>query len=142
MRSIAHLLGAALIITIGLYLVIHRTGPQAKQSEAEIDGRGRRWMRGFASAIFNPTLILTWTSAVTALHAASVIDMRSANALPFALGVGAGIMAWFALLVQLVRRFREHIQKGALDRVVRGMGWAMIAIGAVVVSRALLLRLT
>jgi hypothetical protein len=57
------------------------------------------------------------------------------DALPFAAGVGVGIMGWFFLLVKLVQRFRDRLRPQSLDRAVRGMGWAMIALGAVVMSR-------
>jgi threonine/homoserine/homoserine lactone efflux protein len=138
LASIARVLGAVLIIVIGVYLVRRRSTERTREKETEKDHQGRRWVRGFASAIFNPTLIVTWTTVVTALHATSLVEMRPANALPFALGVGAGITGWFAILVKIVQRFRDHIENGGLDRIVRAMGWSMIAIGAIVASRALL----
>jgi threonine/homoserine/homoserine lactone efflux protein len=138
LASIARIVGALLIIVIGVYLVARRTTQRTRRKETERDHQGRRWVRGFASAIFNPTLIVTWTSVVTALHATSLVEMRPVNALPFALGVGVGITGWFAILVKIVQRFRDQIQNGGLDRAVRGMGWSMIAIGAFVASRVLL----
>jgi hypothetical protein len=50
-------------------------------------------------------------------------------------GVGAGIMGWFFLLVKLVQRFRDRLRPESLQRLVKGMGWTMIAIGALLVSR-------
>jgi threonine/homoserine/homoserine lactone efflux protein len=137
LASIARVVGALLIIAIGVYLVARRTSRRARQKAIENDHQGRRWVRGFASAIFNPTLIVTWTSVVTALHATALVELHPVHAFPFALGVGVGITGWFALLVKMVHRFRDHIQRGGLDRVVRGMGWSMIAIGTLVASRVL-----
>jgi threonine/homoserine/homoserine lactone efflux protein len=137
MVNASRIVGAALIIVVGVYLVLQRTNARRRQA-SDSDGQGHRWLRGFASAIFNPTLIVTWTTVVTALHAMSLLSMRGIDAIPFALGVGVGIMGWFFLLVKLVQRFRDRMRPENLDRVVKGMGWAMIAIGAVVMSRVAL----
>jgi threonine/homoserine/homoserine lactone efflux protein len=135
MVNAARLVGAALIIVVGVYLVVSRTSAHRQKQAADDDRQAHRWLRGFASAIFNPTLLVTWTTVVAALHAMSLLRMRGIDALPFALGVGAGIMGWFFLLVKLVQRFRDRLHPESLDRLVKGMGWAMIALGAVVMSR-------
>jgi threonine/homoserine/homoserine lactone efflux protein len=135
MINAARIVGAALILAVGVYLVRYRTNPRRLQKAAEDDRQEHRWLRGFASAIFNPTLLVTWTTVVAALHAMSLLRMHGIDALPFALGVGVGIMGWFVLLVKLAQHFRNRLRPESLDRVVRGMGWAMIAIGAVVMSR-------
>jgi len=134
----ARIVGAVLIIVVGVYLVLQRTSARRRRQAPESDRQGHRWLRGFASAIFNPTLLVTWTTVVTALHAMSLLRMRGIDAVPFALGVGVGIMGWFFLLVKLVQRFRDRLRPESLNRVVKGMGWALIAIGAVVMSRVAL----
>jgi threonine/homoserine/homoserine lactone efflux protein len=135
--GVARIVGGVLITMIGIYLVARRTGAKERRQAAKLDRRGHRWVRGFASAIFNPTLIVTWTSVVTALHATSMLRMRPLDAVPFAIGVAAGIMGWFFLLIKLVQRFRDRMRAENLDRVIRAMGWAMIAIGALIMSRAI-----
>jgi ABC-type uncharacterized transport system permease subunit len=42
------------------------------------------------------------------------------------------------LIQVVVRRFRERLQPQSIARIVRGFGWAMIGIGAVIMSRAVL----
>jgi len=135
MANAARVVGAVLIIVVGVYLVRARTNAQRLERAPDDDRQGHRWLRGFASAILNPTLLVTWTTVVTALHAMSLLRMHGIDAIPFAIGVGAGIMGWFFLLVKLVQRFRDRLRPESLDRVVKGMGWAMIALGAVVMSR-------
>jgi len=135
MVNAARIVGAALIVVVGVYLVLYRTSSHRLRLAADADRQGRRWLRGFASAILNPTLLVTWTTVVTALHAMSLLRMRGIDAFPFAAGVGVGIMGWFFLLVKLVQRFRDRLHPESLDRLVKGMGWAMIALGAVVMSR-------
>lgn len=136
LSSIARVAGAVLIIGVGIYFVVCRQATHSKETQQ--DDQRRRWIIGFASAIFNPTLIASWTSVVTAMHAASIVQISQAGALPFAVGVGSGIMGWFAVLLTLVQRFRERMEHGLLHRLVRAMGWSMIVIGAFVASRVLL----
>jgi len=137
--SVSRILGAVLVIALGIYLVFRRTNPEARQAAMLADRQGRRWLRGFASAVLNPTLLITWTTIVTGLHAASALDPNPWEAIPFGVGVALGILAWFAFLVKVVaQRFRDRLKPANIDRLVRGIGWAMIGIGAVIMSRAVL----
>jgi threonine/homoserine/homoserine lactone efflux protein len=136
LASIARVLGDVLFVGICIYLVLAKKGRKVSQDVAE-GAQGRRWIRGFVSAIVNPTLIVTWTSAVAALHATGMVQMRPSGAVPFAVGVGLGIIGWFAFLVKIVERFRGRMRPESLGRVARGMGWAMIAIGMILGSRTL-----
>jgi threonine/homoserine/homoserine lactone efflux protein len=131
--------GAVLVMVLGIYLVVRRVNPKEVHAANLADRQERRWLRGFLSAVLNPTLLATWTTVVTGLHAASLVEPSPRGAFPFALGVGIGIVGWFAFLIQVVvRRFRDRLQPTAIQRLVRGFGWAMIGIGAVIMSRAVL----
>jgi threonine/homoserine/homoserine lactone efflux protein len=134
---ISKIVGAVLVIALGIYLVVRRTTDTDLHAASAADRQGRRWLRGFMSAVFNPTLLATWTTIVTGLHAASLVEPSPRGAFPFALGVGLGILGWFAFLLEVVvRRFRERLEPAKIQRLVRGFGWAMIGIGAVIMSRA------
>src|SRR5260221_2500803 len=80
MVNAARIVGAALIIVVGVYLVLQRTNARRRRQAAGSDAQGHRWPRGFASAILNPTLLVTWTTVVTALHAMSLLSMRGIDA--------------------------------------------------------------
>ena len=85
----------------------------------------------------NPTLLATWTTIVTGLNAASLVEPSPRGAIPFAIGVGVGILGWFAFLVEVVvRRFRRNLDPAKIQQVMRAFGWAMIGVGAVIMSRA------
>lgn len=134
---ISKIAGAILVIALGIYLVVRRTSAAEIQAARIADRQERRWLRGFLSAFANPTLLATWTTIVTGLHAASLVEPSPRGAIPFALGVGLGILGWFAFLVHvIVRRFRARLEPDKIQRLVRGFGWAMIGIGAFIVSRA------
>jgi len=134
---ISKIVGAVLVIVLGIYLVVRRASPTEAHAAKLADRQGRRWLRGFLSAVLNPTLLATWTTVVTGINAASLVDPSPRGAAPFAVGVGLGILGWFTFLVQVVvRRFRERLEPAKIQQLVRGFGWAMIAVGAVIMSRA------
>jgi threonine/homoserine/homoserine lactone efflux protein len=134
---VSKIVGALLVIALGIYLVLRRSSAAEVRAAAIADRQERRWLRGFLSAFANPTLLATWTTIVTGLHAASLVEPSPRGAGPFALGVGVGILGWFTFLIQIVvRRFRERLEPDKVQRLVRGFGWAMIGIGAFIVSRA------
>ncbi|MET0591335.1 MAG: LysE family transporter [Polyangiaceae bacterium] len=138
LMPISKIAGAILVLALGIYLVVRRTSTTDIHAANLADRQERRLLRGFLSAVLNPTLLATWTTVVTGLNATSLVDPSPRGALPFALGVGVGILGWFAfLLVIVVRRFRERLAPENVQKVVRGFGWAMIGIGAIIASRAL-----
>lgn len=134
---ISKIVGAVLVLALGIYLVVRRTSPTDMHAANLADRQERRLLRGFLSAVLNPTLLATWTTVVTGLNAASLVEPSPRGALPFAIGVGVGILGWFAFLLEIVvRRFRERLAPENVQKVVRGFGWAMIGIGAIIASRA------
>jgi hypothetical protein len=69
------------------------------------------------------------TTVVAALHASAFCDARHRRA-PF-VGVGGGHHGLVFLAREaLVQRFRDRLRPESLQRLVKGMGWTMIAIGA------------
>ena len=64
-------------------------------------------LTGLLQGAANPALFVNWTILISFLvsHRLFVPSVRSA--LGFALGVGAGVFAWFALLVELVDRWKD-----------------------------------
>jgi hypothetical protein len=54
---------------------------------------------------------------------------QAADAFPFAGGAGLGIVAWFAVMLALLERVNRHVGPKTLDRLVRGVGVAIIVLG-------------
>jgi threonine/homoserine/homoserine lactone efflux protein len=132
------IVGALVLIGIGAYFGLRR--PRVVRSSAADAGpspAGTTWITGLAVTIFNPTLIVTWTTIITALHATSFFRLDPGDAIPFALGVVAGIVGWFAVLIALVQRFREHLQPKTIALLIRSLGWGLVSIGLVVGWKAI-----
>jgi len=126
---------AAAAISTGLGLqFLHRAGGEATRAEPSPDARSS-FLLGFTLAALNPTLIATWTAAVTLICSLGLVRLEPAAALLFSLGACAGITLWFALLLSLVQRFRMRIPDAAMGRMRRGMGVLLVVLGLGLTAR-------
>ena len=122
-------LGAAVLIALGGYFLARKSKTDGDaQPPPERSGQKRSFMLGFTITALNPTLIVTWTAAATTLFSTGLVS-PSAPALPFAIGVFGGIVAWFATLATLLHRYRSRLGPRALDRIVRVVGVLLVALG-------------
>lgn len=128
--------GAAAVILIVLALAFMRYRTRAEEVERPggSDALKSFWF-GFTITALNPTLIATWTAATTTLYSIRTVHFSPRDALAFALGAAVGIVAWFFVLLGLMRRFRDRFSQSTLDRVVRGFGWLLLALSGYFVWR-------
>jgi threonine/homoserine/homoserine lactone efflux protein len=125
--STSRVVACGLLVGIGLYFALRGASPRATQAEDR--GGPRSALLGWTMTAFNPTLLVTWGAAVGIAHSTGLAPPTSWAALPFALGAGAGILAWFEVLVRLVARVR--MTPPTLNVVVRAAGGVLLVCGAV-----------
>jgi threonine/homoserine/homoserine lactone efflux protein len=126
---------AALILSgLGLRFMFRKAPDQPADGAPRHVGKKRNFTLGFLLTALNPTLIATWTAAVTTVYSLQIVDFDESGALPFSIGAATGIVTWFALLLYLLKRFRARVSPGVLNRVVRVMGGflVLLAIGIAV----------
>jgi threonine/homoserine/homoserine lactone efflux protein len=134
--SASHAAAGLFLIAAGAWLV--RKAPVvARPSRAEA-GRKSGLAVGVAVTAFNPTILLSWSAAVAALHSVGLLQMVGRVAAPFAVGVSAGICAWYALLIRLAGGVRNRIRAATVAAIVRSIGTALVVAGVVVALRAVL----
>ncbi|HEY2734348.1 MAG TPA: LysE family transporter, partial [Polyangiales bacterium] len=130
---------AALILT-GLGIHFYRRKPPAP-IEGEVlpakprGGNKRSFFLGLTITALNPTLLATWTAAVTTVYSLDIVSFDSAEALPFSIGAFSGIVSWFGTLLYLMNRFKARFSRGAIERLVHGMGIALILLGVGIAIR-------
>jgi threonine/homoserine/homoserine lactone efflux protein len=118
--------GAVILLVLGVGLLRRRrTADAAATPRPATHGDA---ILGFTITALNPTFIATWTAAVTTLYGTGLVSASTANALPFALSVCVGIVAWFAVLLGLVRRFGGKMSQRTIDVAVRVMGVMLLGI--------------
>ncbi|MDR3673667.1 MAG: LysE family transporter [Holophaga sp.] len=134
---VSRVVGAFLLLGIGLAMLLARARAAAPRPQAPRRGNKRSFALGFLITALNPTLIITWTTAVTALNATGLLSMDRAQAPPFAAAVCFGIVAWFFTLLALVGRWRNQVSVHVLERLKRVMGTLLVGIGGWILVRGL-----
>lgn len=132
----SRLVGACLLLALGLVMLLTRMRGATPQTQRT--GNKRSFVLGFLITALNPTLIITWTAAVGALHSTGLLAMDQAQAPPFAAAVCAGIVAWFLTLLWLVGKWRNRVGIESLGRFKRAMGAVLVAAGGWMLLRAVL----
>ena len=137
LRPISRLMASALLCVVGFYLIFRRTKRASRSDRRDDKRRSRQLVFGFTITALNPTLLVTWAVAATALHAVLPSSFKAWDAFPYALGVGLGITAWFWLLVRLACRFRKSFGLTTMNRILRGTGAVLVAGGLLMAGRTL-----
>ncbi len=129
---ISRALGGVILIALGLSFLFGKVmaeadpDKEAKASKSESDLRS--FALGFGITALNPTLIATWTAAVTTLYSTEAIAFSSVQAVPFALGTAVGIAGWFFILLALIRRYRDRFSVATLVGAVRAAGLLLLGL--------------
>jgi threonine/homoserine/homoserine lactone efflux protein len=130
---ISRLVGCAILITLGVVFLVRKHEEPATK-EAEGDSRekttdlGNAFL-GLSITAINPTLIVTWTGAVSAVHAAKLLRVNELDAFPFAAGVLTGIIAWFSTFLALLGRWNKRLRPTTIERAIKAMGVILIVAG-------------
>lgn len=137
---ITRIASAAILIIVGIYLIVRRPKEAKEEEEAKANGGPVRakWLVGLSITALNPTLIASWTAVVAALHSAGIGSSRPLDAIPFGLGIGLGIMAWFFVLLALVGRFRDKLAPNVVHRGVQIVGGLLCAGGVAMAVRTVI----
>lgn len=130
---VSRLFGCAILAALGVYFLA-RPSTSEKQAAASPTKSPRATalesaILGLSVTAVNPTLVVTWTAAVSAAHGARLLRVHELDAFPFAGGVATGIVSWFAVFLSLLGRFRKRLGGGAIDRAIRAMGIVLIVLG-------------
>jgi threonine/homoserine/homoserine lactone efflux protein len=134
-------LGAAILFGVGMYFVLRKKNSGKKKAAEAKRGTAHKWLLGLSITALNPTLFVSWTVVITTLHGAGLVPPIARDAIPFALGVGCGVVAWFLALGEGVKHFRSLVRPTTLERGVRVMGYVLIVAGVAMGVRAVALPL-
>lgn len=127
---ISRVLGCVILIALGVYFLVR--SPKARAADAPPSSKQPRYGHlalGFSITLFNPTLIITWTAAVTAAQSTGLLRVHAYDAFPFAGGVAVGIVTWFSVLLWLLQRFQKKLSNERLGSIIKGMGVLLVVCG-------------
>ena len=126
-EGVSHVVAAIILLALGVTFARYSGAKEAQQTQGS-DAALPSAALGFWITILNPALMATWTASATTLNSAGVVLSKDA-ALPFAVGVAAGIGSWFSILTGLLKRFRGRFQPSSLNRVIRVIGVLILGLG-------------
>ncbi|HEV8267058.1 MAG TPA: LysE family transporter, partial [Thermoanaerobaculia bacterium] len=63
---------------------------------------------GLLQGAANPAVFVNWTFAISFLVGHGLLKLTAPSAAGFAIGVGIGVFAWFALLTELIEDLKDH----------------------------------
>ena len=143
----SRLVGAVLLFGLGLHFILRKSkapdpapaGPALAIGAPGVPRRVfyRNVLFGLSLTAVNPTLLVTWTAAVSAAHAMGALRVWALDAFPFAAGAAVGIVGWFVLFLWLLSHFRSRVKPASIDRFIRWMGGVLIVVGIGLAVRAL-----
>jgi threonine/homoserine/homoserine lactone efflux protein len=139
LEPLAKAMGILLLLGLGLYFMFahQEDRPESAKTEQSTSKWAGQFILGFTIAALNPTLILTWSVSAAMLYSLANITFQTSEWIAFATSVVFGIVAWFTILLALLRRFRGHFSLTTLQKVIQGVGAVLIV--ASLVMAALLL---
>lgn len=133
---ISRLFGCVVLLVLGVYLIVRRQRPMREPERKGTQARSA--LVGFTLTIVNPTLLVTWTAAVSAAHASGILRMHPHDAWPFACAVTTGVIAWFSMMLALLHVFHRKLEPTTTDKIIRATGVVVTAIGVALVVRTIL----
>lgn len=131
LRPAAGAVGGALVLVLGLRILFRHAGEALPTHLPTAPRRG--WVGeivlGFSLVVVNPVVLLSWAGVLAALHAVGVEPTTGQARLQFGAGVPAGIVAWFTLLLWLLRHTGSRLGRALLHRALRVIGVLLCAAG-------------
>ena len=134
---LSHVIGAALLFGLGVYFIRRRTRAEQPSPTTQKAGYGNYFF-GLSLTAVNPTLLITWTAAVSAAHSTGALRSEELDAFPFAAGAAIGIVAWFSLFLWLLSHFRSRVKPATIDAIIRVMGAVLVVAGIGLAVRAVM----
>jgi len=120
-----------LLICLGVVLVRSRPLSKPRRSNLKTSRRGVAgcFLLGVSIAASNPILLASWSSVVMVINGLNILRLDSSLAITFSIGVGLGIIAWFAILLALLHNYRQHLETITLQRTVNTFGVILLVSG-------------
>lgn len=134
-EQILALLAGLILVSLGVYFIrakpVRWEEPATKPKEK---GKGA-FLLGFGVSIVNPTLLATWTAAITSLHGFSLFTYSPISGSFFAFGVWFGTGLWFALMLHLIRLNHARFKQEWIKKIMVGVGTLLVLLGGAALRR-------
>ncbi len=131
---VSRAVAAVILFGLGVSFVRYKT-KEDTTSDKKGDSAVQSFLLGASMTAINPTLIATWSATAMTLYSTGIIEMKPVVALPFAAGAATGIGGWFLAFVAILKRYGDRFKPSTLEKVVRGIGVALMGLALFFVYR-------
>lgn len=126
--------GALFLIVLGTVFFFQKVHIEEARDNA-LNKKRAGLLSGFIIAILNPTLFLTWGSATSTVfswfRSVHIWDM-----ILFPIAAALGIVAWFAIFIEILKKYRSRIGEKVGLYAIRGAAVIMLGSGAFLLTQA------
>jgi threonine/homoserine/homoserine lactone efflux protein len=121
-------LGVAILSGLGVWFLAHRPKQIRTDRENHVHAHWpQQMLLGFSVTAFNPTLLLTWSSAIAVLASFGGGFFSPTGRIAFPIGVGIGDVLWASIALISWRRLGRFVSARVLAIIMRGMGVGLLA---------------
>jgi threonine/homoserine/homoserine lactone efflux protein len=132
LQAFSHWLTLGILFGLAIYFIRFKSpNPElAPAADAnQTSPRSSGFFIGLTVAGMNLTLLATWGAVWTFLRTKTFFESNALTPFAFSLGVFFGISTWFVLAVWGISRAGAGLQPKTIQRLVRGMGYALLIAG-------------
>jgi threonine/homoserine/homoserine lactone efflux protein len=140
LEVVARSAGGLILLALGFYFLLQiitlptPVDEDAKESETP-DTLLREFWLGFVLVAGNISIPFTWLGMITIAVSWGLNPMSGPPWL-FVTGVALGIMGWFTVLLNLLSAFRSRFRPESHKRLMKAMGFLLLAVGTLTLLRA------
>jgi threonine/homoserine/homoserine lactone efflux protein len=130
-RTGIEVLAIVMFLAVGLWLLVARATPAPASTEATTAApRRNRWgfTAGFIVGALNPQYLFSWSAIVAIAVSVAGLQPSMLDRIIFPFAAAFGVTAGYVLLVRLLQRRNERMERLGLRRMLRGLGILLIAL--------------
>lgn len=118
-----------ILLGLGVWIITKKNGDLTTDEASPEERTKSNFFLGLTIGGLNPLVLAGWAAAVSAAFSLGLISSNPAYAIPFSLSAGAGVLAWFAVLVFIVEKNRHRFAQKTLNLIMRIIGAVVIGFG-------------
>ncbi len=136
-RTGVQLLGVMLFLAVGLWLLAVGAAPVPASTDGatperwSVGPRRNRWgfAAGFVVGVLNPQYLLSWSAIIAVAVSVAGLQPSMLDRVVFPGAAAAGVTIGYVLLVPFLRRHSTRMEGPGVQRVLRMLGAALVALG-------------
>jgi threonine/homoserine/homoserine lactone efflux protein len=133
--SLLRLISSFILAIFATVLILR--GHASKRKSMDREYPGKSFLLGLSIAGLNPTFLVTWAGAVAIARGAGLIsELHGAPA--FAIGVVAGPILWFWILLRILTRPVRAISPEKLEKIEKALPYVLLVLAGAMLVQALI----